>query len=279
MSLVALGMRGMYRPSGHPLQRPVTFEIVRVAQALMTAVLLILAIDAVRDGLRQSDSLPITAFVLVLGGLVTIPLLRRLVGWRSAFFRHPSSRMTRVLVVGSGTVADRLVTRLQRSGRIDVVGMVDDDPLPGYKSLGSLADIPNLCRNLHIDRILVAFSATPSHDVIESLYNLTDVNISIVPRLYEMLNWRCVIEEIDGLALVNVATPQLWPAAKAAKRSLDIAVSLVVGLLLLPLGVICAIAIKLGSPGTVFFRQDQGRDTWRTIPDFQVPHHDRHGRI
>ena len=73
--------------------------------------------------------------------LVTVPAMRgitNIIRQRIA----PTSNQ-RVLIVGCGDAADRVAHRLERTGDLIVVGMVDDDPPPGLqRSEGSPTSSP-----------------------------------------------------------------------------------------------------------------------------------------
>jgi exopolysaccharide biosynthesis polyprenyl glycosylphosphotransferase len=79
----------------------------------------------------------------------------------------------------------------------------------------------------------------------------------VVPRLFELVTWQSHIEELHGLTVMDVAPPSLGPISRATKRSLDIVVSAGTLIALAPMMVVTAVAVKLTSPGPVFFRQDR----------------------
>jgi exopolysaccharide biosynthesis polyprenyl glycosylphosphotransferase len=148
--------------------------------------------------------------------------------------------------------------RLDRCDDVEVVGMVDDEPHPSQRNrvIGRMEDIPFLCAAHRVDRVLVAFSRTTSHETLDVLRSIDGrVRISVIPRLYELTTWRSKVEELHGIPLVHVAPAQLSPMARAGKRFFDIIASALAIAILAPLGAMIAIAIKVSSPGPVFFRQ------------------------
>src|SRR3712207_4213759 len=66
---------------------------------------------------------------------------------------------------------------------------------------------------------------------------------------------RPILSEGMGLPLLEVRYPQLDNTQRALKRVLDVAVSLLGLVLLLPLLLAVALAIRLDSPGPILFRQ------------------------
>ncbi|HEX6232818.1 MAG TPA: sugar transferase [Jiangellaceae bacterium] len=192
------------------------------------------------------------AGMVALLSLATIPAARALV----LALITPQQRVRRVLVVGSGRVATRVVARLQRCPTVSVVGVVDDDPQAGSARLSSNDELSELCARLDVDAVVVGFSRRPVQETLELLRGLDSrVSVWVVPRLYEVVTWRSVIKELDGIPLIDVAPAQVGPAARAGKRAFDIVVAGTLLVVLSPLFAVVAAAIKLTSPGPVMFRQ------------------------
>jgi exopolysaccharide biosynthesis polyprenyl glycosylphosphotransferase len=191
---------------------------------------------------------------------VLVPSARGTLGF---VLRHQQAFRSRVVIVGSGSIAASLARRLTQCSNAELVGFVDDEPHvtidgPPCQWLGGIVDLPRVCAETGADRVIVAFSQSSPTWVVEMLRNLTpDVRISVVPRLFELVTWQSHIEEIHGLTVMDVAPPQLGLVSRAIKRTLDIAVSLSLLLTQLPLMALVAVAIRATSPGPVFFRQDR----------------------
>ena len=160
-------------------------------------------------------------------------------------------------------MATSLAQRLGRCADIDLLGFVDDEPhlAPGtalQTCLGTIHDLPRMCTEMSVDRVLVAFSQSSPTWVVEMLRQLPgQVRISVVPRLFELVTWQSQIEELHGLTVMDVAPPQLGTLSRATKRSLDIVASATALLLLSPIMAFIAIAIVATSGRPVFFRQDR----------------------
>ena len=187
--------------------------------------------------------------------VILLPILRHLTRRIPGLGR---AQATRVLIVGSGRVATSVAGRLGRCEEVEVVGMADDEPAPGQPVLGAMSDLPELIEKHRIDHVLVAFSRTPSHETLARLRGSgARVSISVVPRFYEMLTWRSRLEELQGIPLLHVAPAELSQTAKMIKRAMDLVVSATMLLILSPVMIASAIAIKATSPGPVFFRQQR----------------------
>jgi len=232
----------------------------RTARSLPVAALCVTGILLATGAARGVVALG-AAVLLVLPAVATVPLLR---SCARRFGRAAGlGRAQRVLIIGSGEAAEGVASRLQRHGGITVVGMVDDDPLPGYDTIGRVAQVPDLCGDLAVDRIVVALPRAPWFVVSEVLQPLIgQVDIAVVPSLHELVTWRSGTQDLAGMALIPLAAAQHSRIARPAKRGLDI-VGAGLGLLVLsPLLVGAALAIRLDSKGPVLFRQQragQGR--------------------
>ncbi len=123
------------------------------------------------------------------------------------------------------------------------------------RDLGTLADIPRLCREQRIKRLIITNAQDEAlHVAIRSARSL-GVRVTIVPRLVEVLGGRLTLDEVEGMTVLSIDRSLPNRPGLAAKRLLDL-VGATVGLLLLsPLLAIIALAIKLDSRGPVIFSQ------------------------
>ena len=122
-----------------------------------------------------------------------------------------------------------------------------------------------------VHRVVIAFT-TDSHeetlDVIRAMQDL-DVQVDIVPRMFEVLGTNAQLHTIQGIPLVGLPAPRLSSSSRFLKRSLDV-VGATVGLVLLaPLFAFVALCIKLDSSGPVFFRQVRMGERGRTFRVFK----------
>ena len=197
-----------------------------------------------------------------LTAVLLVPLFRaatRIVGRR-----HPAY-VQNVIIVGSGDVAQLLDNKIRQHPeyRLDVVGFVDNGADASSNETGQLGllgatdDLPALVRAHSAHRVVIAFSGDSDEQTLEVIRELQDCNvqIDIVPRLFEVLGTNAQLHTIEGVPLVGLPAPRLSESAKFLKRTLDL-VGAIAGLIVLaPLFAITALCIKLDSRGPVFFRQ------------------------
>lgn len=248
---MALHLHGLYRRPDARLRPSEWWRPAVIARCLPTAALLALGVDAFV--LRGERGMTLTAAVaMTLPAIVLVPFGRRLV------VRMFDPTVSRILVIGTGPTSDRLTSRLQRCPDILVVGHVDNNVAPGVPVLGGLGDLPDICAKYAIDRVIVGFPNTSDEIVLEALRRLQgQVPVSEIPRYFELHNWRSEAEELYGLTLMHLPTPSLAASARITKRLIDVTLAACALLFAAPVLLFIAVAIKLDTPGPVFFRQER----------------------
>lgn len=196
---------------------------------------------------------------------------------RSIVRRRPSY-LQNTLIVGAGDVGQLLGRKLVQHPELGLrlIGFVDDDPkamrrdLAEVPVLGKPDEIRMVVLRHDAQRVVVAFS-NESHDrELELVHALRDleVQIDVVPRLFEAIGPVGGLHYVEGLPLVTLPSIRPTRVARSAKRAIDV-VGAMLGLLLLsPLFVVIAWNVKRGSPGPIFFRQQrlgQGMKTFELL--------------
>ena len=186
------------------------------------------------------------------------------VGARSISRKRPSFRQNAV-IVGSGIVGQRIARKILNHPEfgIDILGFADTDLREAHEEIGDLRllcdtdDLPQLVRELGIERVIIAFSTETHDQTLELVRSLSDleVQVDIVPRLFEVVGSNASHHSIEGVPLLGIAPFRLSRAAQAWKRGFDLAAASLALCALGPLFVAVAIAVKLDSKGPVFFRQ------------------------
>jgi exopolysaccharide biosynthesis polyprenyl glycosylphosphotransferase len=200
--------------------------------------------------------------VFWLTALMLVPVIRAVI--RAVGRRHPAY-VQNVIIVGSGDVARLLDSKIRQHPeyRLNVVGFVDHNGGASFNGVGKLQligatdDLPALVRAHSAHRVVIAFSADSDDQTLEVIRELQDTNvqIDIVPRLFEVLGTSAQLHTIEGVPLVGLATPRLSASSTLLKRMLDLAGGIAGLILLAPLFAIAALCIKLDTRGPVFFRQ------------------------
>ena len=196
-----------------------------------------------------------------------------LVGWRLAALRFTPIRWPeqRVLIVGAGSLSCELAEELGKRAKwgYRVVGMVarDEDYAAAYPSdadiplLGIVHDLTHLVTELDIDRVIVA-SPVALRELVEdiTLNSSHDVRVDVIPELYEIFigSIDAIVADIPLMEITHRANRGAYPAAK---RGLDIVLSLLMLVVLSPVLLVFAVAILVSMGTPVLLRQERlGRD-------------------
>jgi exopolysaccharide biosynthesis polyprenyl glycosylphosphotransferase len=81
------------------------------------------------------------------------------------------------------------------------------------------------------------------------------VKVSLLPRLLEVVGWSVALDDVEGVPLMGIRGYGLTQSSRFLKRALDVVGSLLALVLLTPLFLLVAIAVRLSSRGPVLFRQ------------------------
>jgi exopolysaccharide biosynthesis polyprenyl glycosylphosphotransferase len=129
--------------------------------------------------------------------------------------------------------------------------------------LGGDVDIPELIDQLDVDRVMLTPALSESRQRVEIVWELSElgIHVDLVPSWSDVLGTRFEVNEMEGMPVLTMPRPRLPRTSLRLKRALDLVVGTLAVIVLSPLLAACAIAIKLDSPGPVFFRQRRvGRD-------------------
>ena len=196
--------------------------------------------------------------------------------------RRTDAYVQNTVVLGAGDVGQLVAHKLAKHPEygLNVLGFIDAEPKNGNGNgngngklpvLGSPEELPEIVRALDVERVIVAFT-NDSHEVtLELIRRLNELNvqIDIIPRLFEVIGTNFGIHTADGVPLIGLPPLKLSRSALLLKRTMDLVAS-VGGLILFgPLFLMIAVAIKLETRGPVFFRQVRRGANERTFCIFK----------
>src|SRR5262249_26851193 len=144
-----------------------------------------------------------------------------------------------------------------------VVEMIELEPRGDGNGAGSaavLGRIETLTARQPIDEVFVALPLDSAHPLIRALVSLCEeqgITVRLVSNVADLIRAHAQLDEVDGRAVITLFTGPPDSFALLGKRLLDLSVSLVACLLLAPLFLAMAIAIKLDSRGPVLFVQER----------------------
>jgi len=184
-----------------------------------------------------------------------------LFGWRSGYawlICQPFLR-ERIYVLGTGGRAQRFVASLRSRPEIgiDVVGWsrrVEPDP-DNPEDLGT--GLMEMVSKRQVNRVIVALGdrrgAMPVRELLE--VRLSGVKVEDVTGILEKITGKVEIEGLYPSWLIFSEGFRLGSAFIFARRVVSVVASLILLLVILPFLPFIALAIKLDSPGAIFYRQ------------------------
>jgi exopolysaccharide biosynthesis polyprenyl glycosylphosphotransferase len=171
----------------------------------------------------------------------------------------------RALILGTGDVVRMLAAKIgsHPEYRVDVIGSLGvENPEASDRTfaapvLGGFEQLEAIAVRHGVTRVL--FSTRDLDDsMLEELLQrcrALSLKVSMLPRLADMIGPGVEVDDVGGVAVLGVNPPWLPRSSRAIKRAMDLLIATTLLLLFAPAMALIAIAIKLDSPGGVFFRQ------------------------
>ena len=157
----------------------------------------------------------------------------------------------RAIVLGSGKVADRMNLALSQNPAygIDVVGHMApaaDGAVGSTPRLGPPAGLLSMCHAQRAEVVIVAYSQAKEAQLLGPVRDCaaSQIRVLVVPRFFEEFDRQTASDEVWGVPLQRLPMPTAGRTRRAVKRSVDVAVAGVAFAILLPVMVICGVAIS-----------------------------------
>lgn len=255
---------GLYDRDASLLHKTTLEDMPQITAAAMALTMAAIALPGVLGGepvLIDTTVLP----VMVAAMALLITLARRI----TRALITAVAPEERLLLISGAEDADCLDSRLQRSATIKAhviaripVGFTELPQGPA-QVLGNRAQLERIVDNLQISRIVIMPGERHSDEVADVIRTVRsiDVKLNVLPSAGDAIGATTLIDEVAGMQMVAVRDNTMSASSRMVKRALDI-VGASFGLLLIsPLLLATAIAIKVESRGPVFFKQRRiGRD-------------------
>jgi exopolysaccharide biosynthesis polyprenyl glycosylphosphotransferase len=167
----------------------------------------------------------------------------------------------RAILVGTGAQIEAVAHALLASGGhtpVQVIGFISLTPRPdnGLRSLGALEDIGDIVAEHRADEVIIADPAFPQQqavDLVDTCHQ-RGVVVRIAPSTMEILIHRAEFVPGQSVPLFELKPPVFDGIDFALKRSFDVAVSSVLLLVLSPVLILCALAVRFTSRGPILYQ-------------------------
>jgi exopolysaccharide biosynthesis polyprenyl glycosylphosphotransferase len=197
-----------------------------------------------------------TVGLILVGRLVAAPLY-------AALFRHTHRR--KALIIGSGfaavLVADKIETHPEFA--LETVGFIDDGPRQSVRGrseplLGTVDRIHELIDSSGAEVVIFGYTHNTTDEMLIALYQMPPkVEVLMMPRFFQFVSAGMKVQDLAGLPLLALHRRELTPSERVLKRAEDLVIGGLAALLVLPFAPFIALAIKLDSPGPIFFKHER----------------------
>lgn len=262
LTLLLISARGRYRARLH---LSVLDELPALVGNLLTAAAVVATVTALRHeqaGVTTFLTNAAIAIALVVAGrVVTVQLI--FFGRRRRITNH------RTLLIGGGRLGAELAKILVSQPRygLSVVGWVGDGgQSAGLESapwLGDLLSLDRVVVETGADVLLVTDGTLSERALLDAVRTpaCEPCDLLIVPRMPDFATQVGQSgDHIGSIPIMRIRTPHLNGPARAIKRGFDIAVAGGLLVLLSPLLLVCALAVRLDGPNVIFRQPRVGRN-------------------
>lgn len=199
----------------------------------------------------------VTPVLLLLSQVVAREILRR--------YGSSESGVQMALIAGITELGCTLADKINRDpyNKIRVAGFFEDREderrvcTNDEAYLGKLADLPGYARTHHISIIYITLPMVESPRIKSLLEELHDTTASVyfVPDIFMFDLMHARFGQIHGIPLVTIRDTPMQGMHSFYKRISDALLALIILMLLTPLMLLIALAVRFSSPGPVMFKQ------------------------
>lgn len=209
--------------------------------------------------------------------LILVPVNRALM---RTFFASRPWWGNPAVVLGAGKTGNMLVRKLQRQPGLGLkpVAVLDDDPEKlgmvcglaegpvkpdathvGVPVIGSLKLAPVLARELKIPYAIVAMPGVSHECLLELLEKYGDSfpHLLVIPDLFGFSSLRVPSKDLGGVLGLEVRQQLLLSGPRFTKRMIDLVLTVVGGIAILPFILLIALLIRLESSGPAFYGHER----------------------
>lgn len=254
--LISFARAGLYRPKRY-------LGSLGELQKLMKAVVYLAIALMAASYLVRMDYSRIMLFMFI-GISIPVATVTRFIGRRLAQIIAPLREVPKILVVGTGEVASRVISALLRlPGKApEIVGIVSsgdtaDDEFKGIPIVASLADMVEQIRILKVDEVFFAAPELNRSEMLSIISNITvhEVHFRLVTDLFEIAIGGTDLDDLVKLPIIEIGYGEPGTIHKIAKRTADILISIFLAVLLFPMMAVLYLILLTAGKGSPIFKQ------------------------
>ena len=254
--VLAAGLNRMYLARANERVREETWNILKAVGSSVAALLAFSFLIQYNDLSRL--------WVLLFGASMVSALLAERQVARRMFARLRASGQIsrRIVIVGTDSHAVGLMHTYERHPQLGykVVGFVGDNDLGrrgGVEVLGPVSDIDRILHEHQAVGAVVSLASVSQDEVNSLTRRLTEngVHVALSSTLRDIDIERLRPQALDGRTMIYVEPVMRGGWRAVAKRTFDVALAASILALSAPVLLVAMLAIRIDSPGPVFFKQ------------------------
>ena len=248
----------LYRPNRLGSRRAEWWDVAKAST--VGAVVLVAIMSFV---FRGHDYSRLVILMFLAQSIVAVSLARAALREALRFARRHGYNLRYAIVVGGGEPAAEVLRVLNRRRDVGifVLGLLSDkkEVPENEKWLGGIEDIRAVLDRQQVDIVFIALPHADAARLTTVLSGIGDepIAIHLVPDVFSLVPARGGVEEFEMIPFIHLRESRLYGWNRVLKRTFDLVFGTValVGAAPVMLGI--AVALKLASPGPVFYRQER----------------------
>ena len=210
----------------------------------------------------------LTVLLFCLFGIAFVSGLRMTVYRMSQLFRRRGINTKSLLVIGGGPRAQQLMKKIASRSEVGykIIGFLDSSPMfsssgaGGVPWLGEFAELSHIIDTRVVDEAAIALPIKSQYSQIKVAIDRLEeqgIAIHLLSDFFPHQLAKVKPTEFQGLPLLSLTSTAPFCWRTEVKRLLDVVISATLLVVGAPVFVLSAIAIKLDSPGPIFFTQER----------------------
>lgn len=260
MSMLVFVLSGLYAPDRAQRLPRLVFAVIKAT---------LIGFLALAASLSFYREIYFSRLHLLLFGAITPVLmvtLRMVLYYFIRRARQQGRNLRRVAIVGAGRAGRKLANAMQQYPWMgfEVVGFFDDGKEEMPARLGTVSEVPTVVDRFAeegrpIDYVYIALPLSAAGRIEDTVNALATrlAHVYLVPDIFQLDIINSRITDVDGLPVIHLIDEAPIEFRRYIKRGIDIAFSATFLLLAAPVMLVIALAVKLSSPGPVFYRQQR----------------------
>lgn len=198
-------------------------------------------------------------------GIVFIGLVLSRLSLRTVlrYLRKKGLNQRHIILVGSNDLTAQVAARVQPADwmglEISCFFCDENGTIKGLNKLGDLNQLVDYVEKHNIDQVWLTLSLKDMDKIETICHQLHSVSVEVllIPDISSLLLLNHSISQIDGMPVIHMSSSPIKGTNAIIKWLEDKLLSTFILLLISPIMLLIAIAVKLSSPGPVFYRQER----------------------